>query len=331
MPRCEVVIPYWQREEGVLLRTLTAVFKQTFQDFRVIVVDDESPCPATIDIRKLPIDQQQRIEIIKQKNTKQAGARNRGLEACSTDTLMVALLDSDDVWDPEHLARAETLFTQHGVDFYWASVYVDPKFAEGYALPSAMIQPELRREIKGTNGAFEITNLPKIMSGQWFRHMHLSPTIMSGKVASRVRFNRDFTVAEDFEFLVKCALEAKKPAATDAVGVYRSVGENIWHGIQPTDALFSFEKYYSMRVLKGLRDNPRIDKADKDLIDLRIKIYREQFYWAQRACMKNGIGLNLKLWASWMANDPKIIGLFAAHVFKNGKNTERTIIPGDDQ
>lgn len=331
MPRCEVVIPYWQRDEGVLLRTLTAVFNQTFQDFRVIIVDDESPCPATIDIGKLPVEQQQRIQVIRQKNTKQAGARNRGLEACSPDTLMVALLDSDDVWDPEHLARAETLFSQHDVDFYWASVYVDPKFAEGYALPSAMIQPELRRELKGTNGAFAITHLPKVLCGQWFRHMHLSPTIMSGEVASRVRFNRNFTVAEDFEFLVKCALEAKKPAATDAVGVYRSVGENIWHGIKPTDALFTSEKYYSMRVLKGLRRSAHIDKSDKYLIDLRIQGYREQFYWAQRACMKAGIGINARLWLSWMLNDPKILGLVAARVFKNSESIERTVIPGDDQ
>ncbi|MBN9273015.1 MAG: glycosyltransferase, partial [Mesorhizobium sp.] len=43
MTKCSVIIPYYQREPGILTRELRSVFAQTHPDFEIIVVDDSSP------------------------------------------------------------------------------------------------------------------------------------------------------------------------------------------------------------------------------------------------------------------------------------------------
>jgi len=43
MTKCTIIIPYYQREPGILARALRSVFAQTHPDFEVIVVDDASP------------------------------------------------------------------------------------------------------------------------------------------------------------------------------------------------------------------------------------------------------------------------------------------------
>ena len=42
MANCSVVIPYYQKEPGILLRALKSVFAQSHRDFHIIVVDNIS-------------------------------------------------------------------------------------------------------------------------------------------------------------------------------------------------------------------------------------------------------------------------------------------------
>ena len=41
MAKFTVVIPYYQKQHGVLGRALASVFAQTYQDFDLVIVDDE--------------------------------------------------------------------------------------------------------------------------------------------------------------------------------------------------------------------------------------------------------------------------------------------------
>ena len=45
MTKCTVIIPYYQKQPGILRRALKSVFAQTYQDFDILVVDDASPSP----------------------------------------------------------------------------------------------------------------------------------------------------------------------------------------------------------------------------------------------------------------------------------------------
>lgn len=99
VPEVSVVIPTYNHGEYIL-RTLESVFRQTFTDFEVIVVNDGSPDNTAELLR--PFADAGRIVYLKQPNAGQGAARNRGIEAARGT--YIALLDDDDLWPPDKLA-----------------------------------------------------------------------------------------------------------------------------------------------------------------------------------------------------------------------------------
>lgn len=97
MPEVSVVIPLYNKA-AYITRCLSSVLTQTCQDFEVIVVDDGSTDDGAAVIRRFD---DPRIRLIQQENQGVSAARNRGIEAARTD--LVALLDADDEWLPNHL------------------------------------------------------------------------------------------------------------------------------------------------------------------------------------------------------------------------------------
>lgn len=118
-----VVIPYYQRQQGILAKALRSIFaQQVAAEIDVIVVDDESPVAARSEVAQLPADQQARVRIVEQRNGGPAAARNKALDHVGTDTEFVAFLDSDDTWTPDHLANALRALGA-GHDFYFSDFY----------------------------------------------------------------------------------------------------------------------------------------------------------------------------------------------------------------
>ncbi len=98
-PRVTVVVPLYQTERYIA-ETLASVLVQTFDDFEVLVIDDGS-CDAGPALARATGDS--RVRVITQANRGLAGARNTGIrEARGT---YIALLDADDRWHCEKLAR----------------------------------------------------------------------------------------------------------------------------------------------------------------------------------------------------------------------------------
>jgi glycosyltransferase involved in cell wall biosynthesis len=98
-PTVSVIIPVYN-VEAFIADTLDSVLRQTFQDFEVIVVDDESPDGSVELVKQF---QDPRIRLIHQKNRGLAGARNAGIRVAKGQFL--AFLDSDDMWRPEKLEK----------------------------------------------------------------------------------------------------------------------------------------------------------------------------------------------------------------------------------
>lgn len=115
-----VIVPYYQRQSGVLSRALKSVFGQQGDlDLRVIVVDDGSPWPAEAEIQGLRQQDHRRILLLKQPNQGAGIARNAGLDAAPPVDL-IAFLDSDDAWEECHLWRAAAAINK-GIDFYFGN------------------------------------------------------------------------------------------------------------------------------------------------------------------------------------------------------------------
>lgn len=100
--RISVVIPTWNRAER-LARALDSVFTQELAPHEVIVVDDGS----TDHTRELVTRRFGGACYHYQHNRGVSSARNAGIRAASGD--WIALLDSDDRWHPDKLARQQAM------------------------------------------------------------------------------------------------------------------------------------------------------------------------------------------------------------------------------
>ena len=96
-----VVIPLYNKEKEIK-RAIDSVLNQTFQDFELIVVNDESTDNSLSVVESI---QDSRITIISQENKGEFGARNTGI--INSHAPYIAFLDGDDEWKPEFL---ETIY-----------------------------------------------------------------------------------------------------------------------------------------------------------------------------------------------------------------------------
>jgi len=97
-PTVSIIIPSYNCEKYIA-QTLQGVIEQTFTDWELIVVDDES----TDRTVALCTDVDPRITVIVQKNAGVCAARNRGFQNSTGQFL--SFLDHDDYWLPEKLSR----------------------------------------------------------------------------------------------------------------------------------------------------------------------------------------------------------------------------------
>lgn len=97
MPNFSVVIPLYNKGPHIK-RTLDSVINQTVQDFEIIVVDGGSTDNGPDIVRNF---KDSRIIFFKQKDTGVSAARNQGVGASKAN--LIAFLDADDEWMPQHL------------------------------------------------------------------------------------------------------------------------------------------------------------------------------------------------------------------------------------
>jgi glycosyltransferase involved in cell wall biosynthesis len=99
-PAVSIIIATYNRA-NFLPETIESIFRQTFQDFEVIVVDDGS----TDDTRSVLERYGSRIRYVYQENRGPSAARNAGVKLATAP--WISFQDSDDLCTPNHL---ETLY-----------------------------------------------------------------------------------------------------------------------------------------------------------------------------------------------------------------------------
>lgn len=98
MPEFSVIIPLYNKTNYVE-KTIESVLRQSFEDYEIIVVDD---CSTDDGFSKVGKFDDSRIKLFRH-------ARNKGLSATRNTAIsnakgsIIALLDADDIWKPEHL------------------------------------------------------------------------------------------------------------------------------------------------------------------------------------------------------------------------------------
>ncbi|MDX0136921.1 succinoglycan biosynthesis glycosyltransferase ExoW [Sinorhizobium meliloti] len=307
MAKLTVVIPYYQKEPGILRRALASVFAQTLEDFHVLVIDDESPYPIADELAGLAQEERERIAVIRQPNGGPGGARNTGLDNVTADSDFVAFLDSDDVWTPDHLLNAYQSMTRFDADCYWASITGGDAFYYHFGVAD-LEKSETVTRLSETPLVVELPELQDVMLKNW-SFLHMSCMVIGRKLFEKVRFEATLKLAaEDVLFFCDCVLASKRVVLCDAAGAVRGEGLNIFHSIDNDSPQFlkqQFNTWVALDTLEGrYRNRPKAMEA--------IRSYkhtaRRQALWSQARRIKRRKLPQFDLLARWLWRDPRLIG-----------------------
>lgn len=115
-PAVSVIVPAYNTAPFIA-DTLASVLAQTMADFEIVVVNDGSPDTPELERELTPF--RDRIRYIVQDNRGLSAARNTGIAAAAGR--YIALLDSDDTWEPEYLQRQLEVLERDQLDIVYAN------------------------------------------------------------------------------------------------------------------------------------------------------------------------------------------------------------------
>ncbi len=208
-----IIIPLYNKEQTII-GTLNSVFKQTYQDFEVIIVNDGSTDNSIEYITQNFTDK--RLKIIHQKNSGVSVARNRGIMESHGE--WISFLDGDDEWLPNYLEEvnnAINLFPNN-------PIVLTGRYSQNY-------------KTKQRSYNIPIKNLNNIKEIDFFEnphvYFHISATTIKtsilkenyktwGSFICEQKFNEDFT------FIFRIALHGKVTYIGKALSIYNGCVTN---------------------------------------------------------------------------------------------------------
>lgn len=205
--KISVVIPSYNRAD-LIGETLDSIARQTCSVDEIIVVDDGST-DNTAQVMERHADP--RIRYHKIENGGPEFARSTGIEMANGD--WIALLDSDDRWEVEHIERLAGLSTLHpDCDYLFSNFYEfgsSAKNAEKFGSLSSQWWPEFRPSGGDDFVCFQrnifasiLNQNPVFPSSSMFRK-----SLYDRVGGINVSFSR--TPAADAQFVRKCAVAGK--------------------------------------------------------------------------------------------------------------------------
>lgn len=301
-----VIIPFYQKQPGILRRALTSIFAQTYQDFDIVVVDDESPYPAAQELQDVDPGWKARINVVLQPNGGPGGARNTGLDHVPAETRFVALLDSDDIWLPDHLQNAHDGMTRFDADCFFASMQASEEFYYHFGMRELEAQ-EGGKRLSEEPLVIEMPDLASIMLKNW-SFLHLSCMVMGASVFREIRFEPALRLAaEDVLFFCDCILKSRRTILCDEPGAARGMGLNIFHSIDNRSPQFLRQQFNTWVALDTLEQRFSNRPGDVASIAGYKNTARRQALWSQAGRMKRRQSPEFGLLAKWVMRDPALI------------------------
>ncbi|MCJ8517473.1 succinoglycan biosynthesis protein ExoW [Pseudorhizobium tarimense] len=301
-----VIIPFYQREAGILRRALDSIFSQTLQDFDVLVVDDESPVPAENELEPLDANARSRITVLKQANAGPGGARNTGLDNVPASTRLVAFLDSDDLWLPDHLNNAQEFMTRFDGDCYWDSMQASSEFYYHFGM-AELEAKEGGKRLSDAPLVIEMPDLASVMLKNW-SFLHLSCMVLGRDLFEKIRFDAALRLAaEDVLFFCDCIMASKRTLLCDEAGAVRGLGLNIFHSIDNQSPQFLRQQFNTWEALDRLEQRFSRRPEDVASITLYKDRARQQALWSQAGRVRKRAAPDIGLLARWAWRDPRLL------------------------
>lgn len=315
--RIAIVIPFYQRDPGILTRALTSIFQQELPDgasLHVFVVDDSSPVPAAAEVDLMAPAQRARVTLLSQPNGGPGAARNTGLEAVAKDSFdYVAFMDSDDFWAPCHLGDALALLEQ-GHDFYFCD-HIRTEDDITYFNRTKRLR--LLREERGPGVTVIDPDLPilgfdrRILTSAYVE-TYLSQTstiVVRQSFVERLRFDTDLRNAgEDHMFWISLVMADARTVVSWKCNVFCGQGVNIyfdafdWTSTKVVDRIG-----YMLMFFQSVGRRFDLGPEDRATLGGMIRRYRRAYsYLFVRALLQRKKPTFALMW-KLAAHDPALI------------------------
>ncbi|WP_164854762.1 glycosyltransferase family 2 protein [Devosia sp. 1566] len=275
-----IIIPFYQKEAGILARALRSIAAQELGraiKLTVIVVDDGSPIRASDELALVWSGFPHELIPIEQPNGGPGAARNTGIDrAVELGADFIAFLDSDDEWAPHHLQEALQCLGSEA-SFYFCD---HTRSVWGHSLFGELdTMADWQRGASGVvwRGTRALVNSSTLLTG--YLREYLSQTscvVYRLRAAPDLRFDTGLRAAgEDHLFWIKLGQLADGAAFSCSVNVVCGTGINIYFSAfdwskKETVARYVYLKLFWHRVLSEveLDDEQRaIAKSTLKLIE----------------------------------------------------------------
>lgn len=263
-----VVIPFYQRESGLLRKSVETIFNQKgIEPPLVIVVDDGSPIPARDEIADAIERWPKNILLLEQKNSGASAARNLGLDSVPASVKFVAFLDSDDVWPEDHLANALVAFDA-GADFYFANHKRSDWEQDKFSMIKLRIDDHPL--VVPAHGIREYQG-ERVLSLIRDHMIQTSTVVFKTETVSSLRFPVDLHIFEDEVFWVNSFRMARRIFFSPRIESFMGRGVNIsqgggWGSDKSCSLLLHYAKFW--------RAMPSLIECDAELEKYRQKMIK---------------------------------------------------------
>ncbi|MGH9956797.1 MAG: glycosyltransferase family 2 protein, partial [Pyrinomonadaceae bacterium] len=248
-PTVSVIIPAY-KVAPFIRETLESVFAQSFTDFEVIVINDDSP--DTLELEDALDNYRSAIVYLKQPNQGAGAARNSGLRVARGE--YVAFLDGDDVWLPEFLSEQLKLIrSDQGYDLAYADSI---NFGDG--VPDSATNMAF-------NPSYGDVTFMKLLCGQC--NIVTSTVLALREPIMRVGgFDERFVNSQDFDLWLRLAKDAKARITYQKKLLVR---RRIYSGSLASDPLRSFAG--ELAVLNSIRRRNDLTAEEKGALDNTLR------------------------------------------------------------
>lgn len=251
-----IVIPLFNKEKHIA-NTLETVFKQTFQDFEIVIVNDGSTDNSLSVVSQF---EDSRIRIINQTNAGVSAARNRGIKEAYGE--WIAFLDADDEWYSDYLA------TQHDMSIKFPDADV---LATNYYFKNSVgtVKETELHNIQTKEDYFILDNYFEVAS-------HSSPPLWTSAIVVRKKaiesiggFPEGIKSGEDLITWARLACKYKIAYCSLPLAIFKESASD--SNVSKAKQRSGGEQYVLDELLKLYHSNP--SKALKDYIFRWYKIY----------------------------------------------------------
>lgn len=218
-PLISVIIPVYN-SESTIRKCLESLIHQTYTNYEVLIIDDGST-DNSLDICKEVCHHSNNVHIFHKENGGSASARNLGLEKAKGE--WITFVDSDDWVYPDYLNNY-VLCVNNNVDLIVQGFKSNKPLFLGQELPEDGYFSNFEGNI--------LDGIPILQKDDTFGFLwiKLFNTTIIRKYA--LRFNENFNLLEDEEFILRYLTHCKRLKATDDIGYFYNVPD--WLNKYPT-------------------------------------------------------------------------------------------------